>query len=558
MDNIVIANINPMEIQNVVAVHRNQVENLEEQENLIGQLTLNVSDNFDKTESKYWDHFSIQDIISLMKEDGASEKETKKKNGKIYVSRNALLANSTLPFYKKKNIPVQKTKMPEAPGKTKTKLNVLDLFAGAGGMSTGFKMTGFDIKVANEIDKSACQTHRYNHPKCYMIEGGIQNPEVKKKIIEESKKRDVNVIVGGPPCKGFSNSGDKDPRDTRSKLYIDYLDVVKEVQPDVFVIENVPGIATMKIFPVLSDDDKKKHKTDLDLFDKLQNLKNLNGTKKDKGKKTELTPDQTKNYNIVKKKLLENLCVNALDDIIVRSTKMGYSIVHRQVLEAQNYNVPQRRKRMIVIGIKQKNKINELKIVKSDSIKTVKDAIDDLKDILEDEKFSHTFRVYNDISIPEKILACEYGKSYTGNYSESNNKCHPDKPSNTVKENHGAVMTHYEKGRHLTTRELARLQTFPDEFIFPCSKGKANAQIGNAVPCLMAKAIAESIKHFLISPSVYLGYFLSNGYTKVISREDIRKHHMIDWCGNGKGDRFCGGAFWQTNIYGGNRKKPLI
>ena len=115
----------------------------------------------------------------------------------------------------------------------------------------------------------------------------------------------------------------------------------------------------------------------------------------------------------------------------------------------------------------------------------------------EDIKLSHIFRTYKDKNLPQQIINCEYGKSYTGTYAEANNKCHPDKPANTIKENHGAVMTHYELGRHLTPRELARLQSFPDTFLFPCSKTSALKQIGNAVPCLLAKAIGLGVKNLI-------------------------------------------------------------
>ena len=382
--------------------------------------------------------------------------------------------------------------------------NVLDLFAGAGGISTGFELAGFNIKVANEINSPACKTHIHNHPNCIMIPGNIQNTDIKQEIIKQSIKENVNIITGGPPCKGYSNSGDKDPRDNRSKLYLDYFEIVKDVNPEIFIIENVPGISTMKIFPNLSDEQKEEYKSELELFDTLQDLKNLNGAKKDKdGKKTDLTSIQQKQYEKVKKKLTDKLCINALNDIINISNKLGYDIIHKKVLNSQNYNVPQKRKRMIIMGVKREKLINfnleNFLIQTSDVIITVKDAIDDLKDIAEDVRFSHTFRKYKDLTIPQKIIKCAYGESYTGNYSESNNKCHPDKPSNTVKENHGAVMTHYEKGRHLSARELARLQTFPDTFIFPCTKGSTLEQIGNAVPCQLAKAIAESIKPILVS-----------------------------------------------------------
>ena len=97
----------------------------------------------------------------------------------------------------------------------------------------------------------------------------------------------------------------------------------------------------------------------------------------------------------------------------------------------------------------------------------------------------------------EKIKKTKYEQSAQPKYKETYFKCHPDKPSLTVKENHGAVFVHYEKNRCMTPRELARLQTFPDKFTFTGSKKDILVQIGNAVPCTLAKHIGKSIKKIL-------------------------------------------------------------
>lgn len=377
---------------------------------------------------------------------------------------------------------------------------MLDLFAGAGGMSTGFEMeeNKFVITVSNEINISACETYKYNHKGCVLIPGDINDEKNINEIIELSIKLKVKGITGGPPCKGISNSGDKDPRDNRTKLYIPYLYIVSRVKPDFFVIENVPGIKTMRIIPDnISESIEDEYKEELNRFDILQNKKNKNGSKRNQnGRIIPLTSEEQKEYIKLKKIINKNISIGVLDDIIKRANDIGYKIVHKKVLESQYHSVPQKRKRMIIIGIKKSYvDINEIEVKKStpDKFITVKQAIDDLKDHKEDRHFSHVVRKYRDKTIPQKILDCKYGKSYTGKYSESNNKCDPNKPSNTVKENHGAVMTHYELGRHLTSRELARLQTFPDTFIFPCSETKARVQIGNAVPCNLARDIGNSI-----------------------------------------------------------------
>ena len=388
-----------------------------------------------------------------------------------------------------------------------SKINILDLFAGAGGMSTGFELTNlFSVAVANEINKSASETHKYNHKNCVMIQGDILDEKVKNNIITKAIELKIQGVSGGPPCKGISNSGDKDPRDPRTKLYIPYLEVISKVDPDFFVMENVPGIKNMRIIPsIISETFEEKYGEDLKAFNILQDKKNRNGCKRnDQGERIPLTTSEQKEYRRLKKIINKHISIGVLDDIIKRSDSIGYKIVHKKVLESQYHSVPQKRKRMIIIGIKKSfTDIKEIEIKRTtpDNFITVKRAIDDLKDHKEDKMFSHVFRKYKNKTIPQKILDCKYGKSYTGNYAESNNKCHPDKPSNTVKENHGAVMTHYEKGRHLTSRELARLQSFPDTFIFPCSETSARKQIGNAVPCNLARDIGASIHRYLYSPS---------------------------------------------------------
>ena len=123
---------------------------------------------------------------------------------------------------------------------------------------------------------------------------------------------------------------------------------------------------------------------------------------------------------------------------------------------------------------------------------TVKEAIDDLKDVPDDEKISHVRTIHTDDMI-ERMRNTKYECSAQPKYKEAYFKCHPDKPSLTVKENHGAVFVHYEQPRCMTARELARLQNFPDNFIFTGSKKDILIQIGNAVPCLLGKHIGKSI-----------------------------------------------------------------
>jgi len=130
-------------------------------------------------------------------------------------------------------------------------LNFIDLFAGAGGMSQGFSMEGFDLICANEIEpnyfKTYIHNHRHNTATDKFILGDITQDLVKQKIIHTAKSvKKVGVVIGGPPCQGFSHAGWRDPNDTRNQLFKDFVEIVDRVQPEMFILENVPGILTMR------------------------------------------------------------------------------------------------------------------------------------------------------------------------------------------------------------------------------------------------------------------------------------------------------------------------
>lgn len=365
------------------------------------------------------------------------------------------------------------------------KIKILELFAGAGGSSTGLsQVDGVEVVVANEIDKYACDTYEHNNDHI-LIRGDMTKPDIKKEIIKQGIENNVNVLVGGIPCQSFSNAGNRDPFDIRGQLYKDYFDVLDAIKPDVCVIENVKGVISMYHFDDNIDDSIKKE------------------IKEDINKKT-------KNEKIKKK--YEKYMFKVIDKWVEMFKNRKYNVEYR-ILKASNYGAPQHRERMIMIASKlTNNKIifptkthNEKGDNNMKKWVSVRDAIDDLKNIKENREFSHTFRKYDKkerdqlkdksqlTSTQIKIRDTPFNKSYSG-YGEANKKCHPDFPCNTVKENHGAVFIHYEKPRHMTVRELARLQTFPDDIIFKCTKGQAYKQIGNAVPCILGKVIGMSIK----------------------------------------------------------------
>ena len=128
--------------------------------------------------------------------------------------------------------------------------NIVDLFAGCGGLSEGFIQNGFNLLAANEFDASVFETNKYNHSKYAsedkFILGDITKDETKQRIYDACEGKQVDVILGGPPCQGFSYAGWRDPDDKRNQLFRDFVDIVTTLKPKFFVMENVPGILTMR------------------------------------------------------------------------------------------------------------------------------------------------------------------------------------------------------------------------------------------------------------------------------------------------------------------------
>ena len=121
---------------------------------------------------------------------------------------------------------------------------LLDLFCGAGGLSVGFLNAGYDIIAANDNFKQACETYRNNHPDTVMLEGDITDQKVKDDIVKYSREGGVDIVVGGPPCQGFSYAGHRMIDDPRNFLYKEYVEIVSKLTPKVFLMENVEGILT--------------------------------------------------------------------------------------------------------------------------------------------------------------------------------------------------------------------------------------------------------------------------------------------------------------------------
>ncbi len=383
-------------------------------------------------------------------------------------------------------------------------IKCFELFAGCGGLGYGFHKEGFNIVACNELDDKIADSYKENFKNTNVIVGDITKKEIKDKIYDQFNNLECDVILGGPPCVAYSMAGSRNSRDPRGQLFKDYVEIVKHLKPKVFIMENVKGILT-----ILHDKNNLtiEEKKIADEYYDLE-LKKLDLQKKKKTEnKDEIKEKIKNNLNELNKKIKTynkkiHMFRRNVTDIIKESLgELGYNI-EMKLLNSADFGVPQRRERVIFIGVRKdiNKKITYPNTTHNkegnDNKKkwvSVREAIDDLKDNEPNEKLHQIYTSHSE-SFLTKIKNTKIGKSVNPKYTEAFFRCYPDLPSNTVKENHGGVFIHYEKDRVMTPRELARLQSFPDDFIFKGSKTNVLLQLGNAVPCGLSQAIAKEIK----------------------------------------------------------------
>ena len=313
----------------------------------------------------------------------------------------------------------------------------IDLFSGAGGLSCGLVMAGFTPVASVEIMPEAVETYKYN----FINKKGfnekvetrdIRTQEVKEELYKTIGNQHIDLIVGGFPCQGFSMAGNRVVSDPRNSLYLEMLEIVKNIKPDYVVMENVEGLRSM-----------------------------LNGK-------------------------VETQIINDYKEI-------GYEI-NVTTLNAADYGVAQLRSRVIFIGnrIGKKN-YHPKPLYEPNNYKTLGSAIYKFMNIDEDKSINHVFTRHTE-DMKKRLAKVPEGASLFKDYSDSWKKSPWDKPSCTIKENHGAVNIHPKLPRVLTAREIAAIQSFPDDFIFKGAKKWQLVQIGNAVPPLLGKAIGLSVE----------------------------------------------------------------
>lgn len=347
--------------------------------------------------------------------------------------------------------------------------NIIDLFAGVGGLSYGFsKLPQFNIIAANEIEKDISIAYKLNHPDVNMLNCDINS--LTEDVLEEALNgKKVDIVVGGPPCQSYSTLG-KRQMDDRANLFMQYKRVLKMLQPKAFVFENVVGILSM-----------------------------------DKG--------------------------NLFKQVQAEFEDLGYNLQYR-VLDAVNFGVPQHRERVILVGFKGDNNFVYPEPTHGEGLKpyvTLKDAIGDLpvlksgekktnyaseatneflkfvrnnsSDILEEHSVpkngEHLVRIMEALKdgqskddLPEDIRPKSgYGNTYA--------KLWWEKPSTTITRNFACPSSsrciHPRDSRAMSIREGARLQSFPDDYKFYGADGMKRLEIGNAVPPLLSMAIAKQM-----------------------------------------------------------------
>lgn len=345
------------------------------------------------------------------------------------------------------------------------KPKVIDLFAGVGGLSLGFEKKGFDVVIANEYDPSIANAYKENHKKTKMIVGDITQLDLEKTFGQYAG--DVSVVIGGPPCQGFSQKGQrKTIHDERNFLFKYYVKVVELVRPAYFVMENVPNLLTAEGGYFL-------------------------------GEITELFG------------------------------QMGYKLKYG-VLNASDYGVPQNRRRAVIIG-KLNGDAPDLPIPFNKTV-TIWDAISDLAFLnsgegSEEQEYrnspesdyqkelrgsaevlrNHVVTKHSKIALDRlAMIPPNAGKEVLPEehltksiYSGTWTRMRKDEISVTITTRFdtpsSGKFTHPYLDRAITVREAARIQSFPDDFVFTGNKGSQMKQVGNAVPPKLAAAVAEVI-----------------------------------------------------------------
>jgi DNA (cytosine-5)-methyltransferase 1 len=314
----------------------------------------------------------------------------------------------------------------------------IELFAGCGGLSTGFLDAGLHVAAGFEVDERAADAYEYNHAyrgsHAYVADLNTLSGSDLLKLAGISR---ADFVIGGPPCQPFSIAGKRQGAlDSRAGLLGRFIRIIDELRPSAFMLENVPNLASIAGGAILEDAEAAlRH--------------------------------------------------------------MGYAVAHR-VVSAADFGVPQNRKRLIVLGLMGKRVVcfpHPSHGGAERPFRSSSDAIDDLPDageFGETRIFNHEPTAHSPDMI-ERLSRLGVGKRERGSFHD---RLHPDRPSYTLRAGSGNFSplrpVHYKHHRVITVRESARLQGFTDHFIWPdrIPRLQQYRQVGNAVAPPMAKAFA--------------------------------------------------------------------
>ena len=338
----------------------------------------------------------------------------------------------------------------------KKKLTAIDLFSGAGGLHIGFERAGFDIKLCIDNDNLVERTHKRNFPHIPMINQDIRTitPEDIKAHLDDGT---VDVIIGGPPCQGFSTIGKRvssDPEkraqhDPRNELVLVYANLIRALKPKFIVMENVKGILTMD-----------------------------NGA--------------------------------YLQNVLTLLREEGYNVDYRLVNMA-NFGVPQIRERVIILGNRLGLPIDFPQADHSDNPDdnlppwvSCWSVLEDLVPMGDNPAFNHVALKHTPKNIARYKLIPEGGRLpeddlppelYRKNFGNTYKRLDSKRPALTMVPGNDAFPIHPTLHRSLTVREAARIQTFPDTMIFEGNRRQQGHQVGNAVP----PVFSEKLGRFVVS-----------------------------------------------------------
>jgi len=405
----------------------------------------------------------------------------------------------------------------------KPNLKFAETFVGCGGSHIGLKNIGFEDVFVNDNNKTFLESFKLNNPSekckvfCEPIEA-LANRNILN--ITGLKKGEIDLLFGGVVCKGFSLAGVRNPNDPRNTLYLEQLNIVQKIMPKFSVIENVPGMANLKI---TSQNTPKKIKEEADkvwkFIDTYKGIK-ADLTKKNKTftKKDLAVIEQMKKKKRELEEFILSTSISVVDDIEQRYDKLGYEL-YKAKLKAHLYGAATTRERLILVAVRKDLKIKRFEFpspTHGDGLKKVKTVNDALKTLdiktlnnpksdIDNRPMNHTDKSIARFKlIPEgKNIVDVLDKvpdelKISGFYSRGcTMRLNGNKPAPTLVPGHSNFPVHPKFHRSITVREAAAITGFPIDYKFVGSHTQRCEQVGQAVAPPLSEAIGRTLKDYL-------------------------------------------------------------